>query len=101
MDRILEYAPELGVEAVRYSIHGEMFFASSNDLAYQFEDSQDLDLVIIDLTKAHVWDASTVATLDAVVTKYEKRGKSVQVIGLNEKSAEFHDRLSGKLAAGH
>ncbi len=101
MDRVLEYAPELGVEAVRYSIHGEMFFASSNDLVYQFEYSQDPDLVIIDLTKAHVWDASTVATLDAVVTKYEKRGKAVRIIGLNEKSAEFHDRLSGKLAAGH
>lgn len=100
MDRELEFAPESGVEAVRYSIHGEMFFASSNDLVYQFEYSQDPDLVIIDLTKAHVWDASTVATLDAVVTKYEKRGKTVRIFGLNEKSAEFHDRLSGKLATG-
>jgi len=101
MDRVLEIVPESGVEAVRYSIHGEMFFASSNDLVYQFEYSQDPDLVIIDLTKAHVWDASTVATLDAVVTKYEKRGKTVRIIGLNEKSAQFHDRLSGKLASGH
>ena len=101
MDRVLEFEPELGVEAVRYSIHGEMFFASSNDLVYQFEYSIDPDLVIIDLTQAHVWDASTVATLDAVVTKYEKRGKAVRIIGLNEKSAEFHDRLSGKLASDH
>jgi len=101
MDRALEFDPVTDLETVRYSIHGEMFFASSNDLVYQFEYSNDPDFVIIDLTKAHVWDASTVATLDAVVTKYEKRGKSIRILGLNEKSAEFHDRLSGKLAAGH
>jgi len=101
MDRTLEFEPMTGFETVRYSIHGEMFFASSNDLVYQFEYSNDPDFVIIDLTGAHVWDASTVASLDAVVTKYEKRGKSIRILGLNEKSAEFHDRLSGKLAAGH
>ena len=101
MDRTVECDPVTGIESVRYSIHGEMFFASSNDLVYQFEYSQDPDLVLIDLTQAHVWDASTVATLDAVVTKYEKRGKIVRIMGLNEKSAEFHDRLSGRLAAGH
>jgi sulfate permease, SulP family len=101
MDRTLEFDPMTGFETVRYSIHGEMFFASSNDLVYQFEYSNDPDFVIIDLTGAHVWDASTVASLDAVVTKYEKRGKSIRILGLNEKSAEFHDRLSGKLAAGH
>ncbi len=101
MDRTVECDPVTGIESVRYSIHGEMFFASSNDLVYQFEYSQDPDLVQIDLTQAHVWDASTVATLDAVVTKYEKRGKIVRIMGLNEKSAEFHDRLSGRLAAGH
>jgi len=101
MDRVLEFDPLTGAEAVRYSIHGEMFFASSNDLVYQFEYSNDPDIVIIDLTGAHVWDASTVATLDAVVTKYERRDKQVRIFGLNEKSAAFHDRLSGKLAAGH
>ncbi|MFW2337682.1 MAG: SulP family inorganic anion transporter, partial [Candidatus Nanopelagicales bacterium] len=32
MDRILEIDPETNAEAVRYQVHGEMFFASSNDL---------------------------------------------------------------------
>lgn len=101
MDRTLEIDATTGAEVARYSVHGEMFFASSNDLFYQFEYPIDPELVIIDLTKAHVWDASTVATLDAVVTKYERLGHTIVIIGLNEKSAEFHDRLSGKLAAGH
>ena len=78
-----------------------MFFASSNDLVYQFEYTEDPDMVIIDLTAAHVWDASTVATLDAVVSKYERRHKRVVIVGFNEKSAEFHDRLTGTLNSGH
>ena len=101
MDRILEIDPETNAEAVRYQVHGEMFFASSNDLVYLFDYTEDPDLVIIDLTQAHVWDASTVATLDAVVSKYERRHKKVVIVGFNEKSAEFHDRLTGTLNIGH
>ena len=101
MNRILEIDVESGEEIVRYQVHGEMFFASSNDLVYQFEYTEDPDMVIIDLTAAHVWDASTVATLDAVVSKYERRHKRVVIVGFNEKSAEFHDRLTGTLNSGH
>ncbi len=101
MDRSLEIDVETGREAVRYQVHGAMFFASSNDLVYQFEYSEDPDLVIIDLTKAHVWDASTVATIDAVVSKYERLHKSVVIVGFNEKSAELYDRLTGTLNSGN
>jgi SulP family sulfate permease len=101
MDRTLEIDADSGAETARYQVHGEMFFASSNDLVYQFEYTDDPDLVIIDLTQAHIWDASTVATLDAVVGKYERRHKSVVIVGFNEKSAEFHDRLTGTLNSGH
>ena len=101
MDRTLEIDADSGAEIARYQVHGEMFFASSNDLVYQFEYTDDPDLVIIDLTQAHIWDASTVATLDAVVGKYERRHKSVVIVGFNEKSAEFHDRLTGTLNSGH
>jgi len=57
--------------------------------------------VIIDLSDAHIWDASTVAALDAVQTKFESKGKNVEIIGLNSASAHMHDRLSGHLGAGH
>lgn len=84
-----------------YAVEGELFFASSNDLVYQFDYSGDPHHIVIDMTNAHVWDASTVAALDAVVTKYESRGKSVTIVGMNEDSLERHGRLSGKLGAGH
>jgi len=79
-------------------VTGELFFASSNDLYTQFEYVEDPDTVVIDLTASHIWDASTVASLDAITTKYERKGKTVEIIGLNDASAERHERLSGQLS---
>jgi SulP family sulfate permease len=86
---------------VVYAVTGELFFASSNDLVYRFDYAGDPDHVIIDLTDAHIWDASSVAALDAVTTKYAARGKTVEIIGLNEGSARMHGTLSGELAGSH
>jgi SulP family sulfate permease len=86
---------------VVYAVTGELFFASSNDLVYQFDYKNDPDDVVIDLTDAHIWDASSVAALDAIETKYKQRGKKVTIIGLNEPSADMHERLAGQLTAGH
>jgi len=84
-----------------YAVTGELFFASSNDLVYQFDYRGDPANVVIDLTDSHIWDASTVATLDAITTKYARYGKTVDIVGLNASSAERHERLAGKLGAGH
>jgi SulP family sulfate permease len=80
-----------------YTVTGELFFASSNDLYTQFEYAEDPDSVIIDLTNSHIWDASTVASLDAIATKYERKGKTVEIIGQNKASAERHAQLTGQL----
>ncbi len=84
---------------VVYRVTGELFFASSNDLVYQFNYTDDPANIVIDLSASHIWDASTVAALDAVTTKYHAKGKHVEIIGLNTDSADRHDRLSGKLGA--
>ncbi|MGW3158449.1 SulP family inorganic anion transporter [Streptomyces sp. NPDC001089] len=86
---------------VVYSVTGELFFASSNDLVGQFSYVTDPDKIVIDLSAAHVWDASSVAALDAIETKYAQRGKTVEITGLNDPSARLHGRLSGELTAGH
>ncbi|OLT46039.1 sodium-independent anion transporter [Gordonia sp. CNJ-863] len=84
-----------------YAVQGELFFASSNDLIYQFDYVGDPKNVIIDMSGSHIWDASTVATLDAITTKYQAKGKTATIIGLNDSSAERHQRLSGHLAGTH
>ncbi|MCT1384839.1 SulP family inorganic anion transporter [Brachybacterium sp. p3-SID1565] len=89
------------VDIRRYRVIGQLFFASSNDLVYQFDYAGDPETVIIDLTDADVWDASTVASLDAVQSKYAARGKEARIIGLEGAGAERLERLSGNLGQGH
>ena len=83
--------------SVEYRISGGLFFASSNELADQFHYSNDPDRVVIDLSASRIWDASSVATLDAIERKYRDNGATVEVRGLDERSAEFHGRITGRL----
>jgi SulP family sulfate permease len=80
-----------------YAVSGELFFASSSDLADHFDYVGDPDRVIVDLSESHIWDASTVAALDQVVAKYASHGKTVELVGMNEASSEFHGNLAGRL----
>lgn len=38
-----------------YAVRGELFFASSNDLIYQFDYAGDPKNVVIDLSESHIW----------------------------------------------
>ena len=41
----------------------------------------------------------TVATLDAITTRYEAKGATVEIVGMNPDSAARHERLSGTLGS--
>ncbi len=86
-----------GTVSAVYTVTGELFFASSNDLYTQFAYADDPERVVIDLSRSHIWDASTVAALDAITTKYERKHKTVEIVGLNQTSAQRHGRLTGEL----
>ncbi|MGO4435830.1 SulP family inorganic anion transporter, partial [Paenarthrobacter sp. RAF9] len=90
-----------GGHVATYRVDGELFFASSNDLYTQFEYALDPQRVVIDLHASHLWDASTIAALDAITEKYHQHGKDVLVVGLNDASVHMRERLGGKLGAGH
>jgi len=85
----------------RYTVTGALFFASSNDLTTRFEYVDDPEDVVIDLSGSHIWDASTVAALDAITTRYDRHGKRAVIEGMNEASRGMHARLAGELGAGH
>jgi SulP family sulfate permease len=82
---------------VRYRVRGALFFASSNDLVTRFSYAEDPEHVVIDMTDAHVFDASTVAALDGVEQRFAKHGSTVEVVNLNTGSVAIHRRLSGEL----
>lgn len=84
-----------------YTVTGALFFASSNDLTTQFEYADDPDVVEIDMSNSHIWDASTVAALDAILNKYERHGTSATIVGMNDSSMAMHGKLAGNLGQGH
>jgi sulfate permease, SulP family len=84
---------------VRYEVTGPLFFGSSNDLVDQFSYADDPTSVTIDLSRAQIWDASTVAALDSIETKYSDHGATVAIVGLDERSTGFHRRLTGQFGA--
>ncbi len=94
---VVERTLDPGGAVARYRVRGPLFFASSNDLVDQFSYADDPPRVIVDLTDSHVWDASSVAALDAVETRYAAHGASVELTGLNDHSRVFHGRLTGSL----
>ena len=83
-----------------YAVRGVLFFASSNDLYTQFDYVNDPENIIIDLSQAQIYDSSTVAALDAIVKKYQNKGKRVSITGINEPSAKWN-ALSGNFGRGH
>jgi SulP family sulfate permease len=83
--------------SVCYDVRGPLFFGSSNDLVERFSYGLDPKHVAIDLTHSQIWDASSVAALDSIETRYRECGATVTLIGLDQRSSAFHARLSGQL----
>jgi SulP family sulfate permease len=97
----VERMPDEPDGAHRYVLTGALFFASASDLVHRFEYDEAPARVVLDLSGAHLWDASTVAALDGVTSRFEQQGAVVELTGLNPDSASRHARLSGHLGAEH
>jgi SulP family sulfate permease len=78
----------------RYRVEGQLFYASVEDFNRAFDFKEALDEVLIDVTKAHIWDISSVAAVDMVVLKFRREGTTVQLVGMNEASETIVDRLA-------
>jgi SulP family sulfate permease len=83
---------------IMYSVSGELFFASDEELIEAFDYAGDPPRVIVDLSHAHLWDASAVAALDTIARRYDKHGVAVEFTGLNPSSEELRDSLAEELA---
>ncbi|EXJ12229.1 SulP family inorganic anion transporter [Nitrincola nitratireducens] len=76
----------------RYHVVGQVFFSSAEYFSSSFDLKEDLDKVIIDVSRAHFWDITSVAALDMIVIKFRREGIEVEILGLNEASATLVDR---------
>ena len=77
----------------RYTVGGEVFFASADRFIASFDFARVVSAVTIDVTAAHFWDVSAVAALDKVVLRFRRDGADVRVVGLNEASAAMIGRF--------
>jgi len=91
--RVTSTLSEDGRERV-YVVEGQIFFASSDDFLASFDFREALERVVIDVSRAHIWDISSVAALDMAVLKFRRDGATVGIVGLNEASETIVDRLA-------
>ena len=77
-----------------YGVEGQVFFASADKFLHSFDFKEALEKVTIDLSKAHIWDISSVSALDTVVMKFRREGAEVEIIGLNDASETILDELA-------
>jgi len=104
-----EDRPDSQTHERRYEVIGQVFFASTEKFLESFDFQEDLDKVVIDLSKAHFWDITAVTALDKVVINFRREGIEVEIVGMNEATKTIvdkhaiHDKpdAAEKLIGGH
>ena len=76
-----------------YVVEGQLFFASTETFMQAFDFREAPERVTIDVSRAHIWDISSVQALDMAVLKFRRDGAEVEVVGMNEASETIVDRL--------
>ncbi|MBT2685425.1 SulP family inorganic anion transporter [Bacillus sp. ISL-37] len=89
-----------------YTVKGQVFFASVDELMDAVNFNEDVKEVEIDFTHSHVWDDSAVAAIDKIVLKLRATGVVVRLVGLNEASMNLVDKMAvhkkpGAKLSGH
>ncbi|CAM2898757.1 SulP family inorganic anion transporter [Vibrio neptunius] len=93
----------------RYMVIGQVFFVSSEKFIELFDLKEVVESVVIDLSKAHFWDVTSVSALDKVIVKFRLQGTHVELIGMNQATRTLvekfgvHDKPEQveKLLVGH
>ena len=76
-----------------YIVEGQVFFVSAEDFETSFDYREALDTVTIDVSRAQIWDISSVAAVDMVILKFRREGTQVKMIGMNQASETIVDQL--------
>ncbi len=77
-----------------YVVEGQLFFGSVEDFMNAFDFKEVVHTVVIDVSKAHIWDISSVQALDMAVLKFRRGGAKVDIVGMNAASETIVDKLA-------
>jgi SulP family sulfate permease len=94
--RLVRIGTELDAtgETRTYRVEGQIFFVSAGTFGRAFDHREVLSRVIIDVSRAHFWDITSVAALDRAIVKFRRDGAEVEIIGMNEASATLVGRVA-------
>lgn len=94
--RVLRISSEANADGNtrRYSVVGQVFFASAETFIRSFDFKEVIERVQIDVGRACFWDITAVSALDTVVLKFRREGTEVEVIGMDEASTTLVDRFA-------
>ncbi|MBF9030387.1 STAS domain-containing protein [Rhodobacterales bacterium HKCCE3408] len=77
-----------------YHVEGQLFYGSVEDFMDAFDFKEAPERVVIDVSRAHIWDISSVQALDMAILKFRRDGAEVEVVGMNVATETLMDRLS-------
>lgn len=81
-------------QRVRYEIRGQIFFSSSEKFFQYFDFNENIKFITIDLSEAHLWDITSINTLNRIIEKFENKKIQVEIVGLNEASSTLIEQVS-------
>jgi SulP family sulfate permease len=76
-----------------YYIEGQLFYGSVEDFMDAFDFREAPERVVIDVSRSHIWDISSVQALDMAILKFRRDGAEVEVVGMNAATETLVDRL--------
>ena len=77
-----------------YMVEGQLFYGSVEMFMAAFDFKEAPEKVTIDVSRAHIWDISSVQALDMAILKFRRDGAEVEVIGMNEATETIVDKLA-------
>ncbi|RBI73154.1 sodium-independent anion transporter [Roseovarius sp. TE539] len=77
-----------------YHVEGQLFYGSVEDFMAAFDFKEAPERVVIDVSRAHIWDISSVQALDMAILKFRRDGADVEVVGMNDATETLVDRLA-------
>lgn len=82
-------------EGNRYTVHGQLFFASIDGFVDYFKKADiKQNNIQIDLSQAKVWDESSVGALVKVMDLLKERGVDVEIVEIDQSSKKLVEQLN-------
>ncbi|MEX2535012.1 MAG: SulP family inorganic anion transporter [Trueperaceae bacterium] len=77
-----------------YTIAGQLFFVSIEEFLASFDTTEEVGAVVLDLTHAQLWDATSIAAIDKLVLRFRSAGTVVTLRGVNEDGKVLLEKLA-------